>query len=204
MTIRKVECAEKHIIDEIVKIHLSTFEGFFLTFMGYGFLKQMYTSYTEHGESNLLVAIDNKDIVVGFLAYSENMSGLYKFMIKHHLIKFAWYSVGAFVRKSTVFMRLVRAFLKPNEVKREERYVELASLGVSPVSKNQGVGSRLIEELKQSVDFSTYQYITLETDVIDNEVANRFYQKNGFYIKREFITREGRKMYEYRYQGEKL
>ena len=167
--------------------------------MGRGFLKQMYKAYCKHNQSNLLVAINEEGKTVGFLAYSEYLSGLYKFMIKKSLIPFAWYSLGAFFRKPKIFMRLVRAFLKPSESKREEKYVELASIGVSPNSKAKGVGSKLIDALKEKVDFNSFEYITLETDVENNEIANKFYVKNGFNVVREFTTREGRRMYEYRY-----
>lgn len=200
--IKKANEFEKDIINEIVDIHLETFEGFFLTFMGKGFLKQMYSSYVQHDESDIYVAIENES-VVGFLACSENMSGLYKYMIKHKLIQFAWYSLGAFIRKPKVFFRLIRAFLKPSESERNESYVELASIGVKPTAKSKGVGSSLIDVLKNDVDFSKFKYITLETDVVDNEIANKFYLKNGFNIVREFKTHENRRMYEYRYKGRK-
>lgn len=200
--IRKVSERDNTIINDIVDIHLATFDGFFLTFMGRGFLRQMYMSYTEHGESDIFIAMDD-DKVIGFLACSKDMSGLYKYMIRHRLIQFAWYSLGAFLRKPKVFMRLVRAFLKPGESKRDEKYIELASIGVHPAAKAKGIGSLLIDTLKKDVDFTEFEYITLETDAIDNEIANRFYVKNGFYAVREFETHEGRKMFEYRYAGGK-
>lgn len=68
VTIREVKSDEKKIIDEIVTIHLNTFTGFFLTFMGRGFLRQMYQSYCDHEESGLLVA-EGDGKTVGFLAY---------------------------------------------------------------------------------------------------------------------------------------
>lgn len=200
MQIRNITKTEKETVNNIVSIHLDTFQGFFLTFMGRGFLRLMYQSYVEYSNSGVLVALeDNKPI--GFLAYSGDLSGLYKYMIKKRLIFFAWYSLGAFFRKPTVSMRLVRAFLKPSETKREERYIELASIGVDPKAKSKGVGSQLIEELKAKVkvDFNEYKYITLETDALNNEGANHFYQKNGFVLEREFETNEGRKMFEYRW-----
>lgn len=167
--------------------------------MGKGFLRQMYLSYCEHDMSELLVACDENGETLGFLAWSSDMSGLYKYMIKKRLVPFAWYSLGAFFRKPKVFMRLVRAFLKPGESTREEAYVELASIGVNPEIKSRGVGSSLIDSLKERVDFSKYAYITLETDADNNEGANHFYQKNGFSLVRNFKTREGRSMNEYRY-----
>lgn len=199
MEIKSISNIEKDIIDDIVSIHLDTFQGFFLTFLGRGFLKLMYRSYVEHNNSGILVAFEDRT-PVGFLAYSGDLSGLYKYMIRHRLIPFAWYSLGAFFRKPTVFMRLVRALLKPGETKRDEKYIELASIGVAPTAKSKGVGSMLIDTLKSYVDFNEYAYITLETDAINNDVANHFYLKNGFVLEREFTTNEGRKMFEYRYR----
>lgn len=202
MQIRKIENTEKDTINDIVSIHLNTFTGFFLTFMGRGFLNLMYRSYAEYKDSGILVAFEDEK-PVGFLAYSGDLSGLYEYMIKKRLILFGWYSLGAFFRKPTVFMRLVRAFLKPGETRRAEKYVELASIGVDPNVKSRGVGSQLIDALKAQVDFYEYAYITLETDAVNNEGANHFYKKNGFVIEREFETNEGRKMFEYHFRSKK-
>ncbi len=191
--------ADKSVLDAVVRIHLETFQGFFLTFMGKGFLKQLYRSYCDHPESGLLVALDERDTPVGFLAYSGALSDLYKYMIKRRLIPFGWYAAGAFFRKPRVFMRLLRAFQKPGESKREEAYVELASIGVSPEVKGTGVGSQLIDALKERVDMDRYAYINLETDALDNEAVNHFYLKNGFTVARNFTTAEGREMYEFRF-----
>ena len=202
VTIREVKSDEKKIIDEIVTIHLNTFTGFFLTFMGRGFLRQMYQSYCDHEESGLLVA-EGDGKTVGFLAYSSDFSGLYKFMIKTRLVQFGWYSMGAFFRRPSAFLHIIKAFLKPSEVKRKEKYVELSSIGVDPNVKSKGVGSKLIKKLKKLVDFEEYAYITLETDAVNNEGAIHFYEKNGFIRERMFVTDEGRKMYEYRFEGDK-
>lgn len=200
IAIREVKAEEKDLINEIVTIHLNTFTGFFLTFMGRGFLNQMYRSYCDHNESGMLVA-EERGKAIGFLAYSSNFSELYKFMIKKRLIPFGWYSVGAFFRRPSAFMHIIKAFFKPKEVKREESYVELSSIGVDPEVKSKGVGSMLIDELKKQIDFEKYAYITLETDAVNNEAAIHFYEKNGFLKERIFKTDEGRKMYEYRYRS---
>ena len=202
IAIREVKSEEKELINDIVSIHLNTFTGFFLTFMGRGFLNQMYRSYCNHDESGLLVAEENGK-AVGFLTYSGNFSGLYKYMIKTRLIPFGWYSVGAFFRRPSAFMHIIKAFLKPSEVKREEKYVELSSIGVDPTIKSKGVGSLLIDELKKIVDFNKFAYITLETDAVNNDGAIHFYEKNGFVRERMYETDEGRKMFEYRFVGEK-
>lgn len=185
-------------VDEIVNIHLKTFTGFFLTFLGKGFLKQLYKGFMEHEQSNLIIAIENKKIV-GFLAYSENMSELYKYLIKNKLIQFAWYSFIAFLKKPTIFIRLISAFGKSEEVDRNESYIELSSIGVLPDAKGKGIGSKMIDKLKEIVDFDEFDYISLETDAKDNDYANKFYQKNGFKLDRTYKTKQGRIMNEYHY-----
>ena len=202
LNIREISKDEQKIIDEIVSIHISAFEGFFLTFLGRGLLKQLYRSYCEYAASGIYAAFDEDSALpLGFLAYSGDMSGMYTYMIKKKLFKFMWFSIGAFFRNPKVFIRLIRAFLKPNESKRNERYIELASIGVKPQNKECGIGTKLIKTLCANVDFSKYEYIALETDAIGNDSVNRFYQKNGFVKARTYSTNEGRKMNEYRYYG---
>lgn len=186
-------------VEEVVYIHLETFEGFFLTFLGKGFLKVLYKGFIEHENSNLLIA-KNQTKLVGFLAYSNDMSSFYKYLIKKHLFSFAWYAFIAFLRKPKVLFRLLSAFEKSDEVKRDEKYIELASIGVNPSYKGQGIGGMLIKFLQDSFDQEKYAYISLETDADKNEYVNNFYKKNGFILDRVYETKQGRKMNEYRYR----
>ena len=196
--IRRVKVDEKSLINDLVTIHLETFTGFFLTFMGRGFLNQMYCSYCEHGESGLYVA-EYSGRPVGFLAFSSDYSDLYKYMLKKKWYIFGLYSIKAFFRRPSIFFHIISAFFKPKEVIRNEKYVELSSIGIDPNLKSKGIGSLLIEKLKEDVDFNIYDYITLETDAINNENAIHFYEKNGFVKQRIYRTREMRVMVEYRY-----
>lgn len=189
---------DKNIVNEIVDIHMATFQGFFLTFLGKGFLKQLYEGYIEHKQSNLIVAKQNNEIV-GFIAYSSDISDLYKYLIKKKLLLFAWYSFVAFIKNPKILFRLLAAFSKSEEVSRKEKYIELASIGVKPDVKAQGIGSSMISYMKEQIDFNEYEYISLETDAENNEYANKFYQKNGFILSRTYETKQGRKMNEYIY-----
>lgn len=116
MEIMENPVLSKKELDDVVKIHMDTFTGFFLTFLGKGFLRQMYKGFLAHENSGLIVA-KNKNAVVGVLAYSEDLSTFYKYLIKTRLIPFAWYSLGAAIRKPSAMVRLIRAFLKPGETK---------------------------------------------------------------------------------------
>lgn len=142
--------------------------------------------------------MNDDDRIVGFLAYSDELSGFYKHLIRRRLIPFAWYAGLGFLRNPKIFFRLVRAFTYSGEAKREEKYIELSSIGVLPETEGTGVGSKLIKTLQDKIDFNQYEYIKLETDAENNEGANHFYRKNGFVFDHEYKTYEGRKMNEYR------
>ena len=155
----------------------------------------------EDENSGILVAeIDGE--LAGFIAYSKEYSRFYKVLVKRHLFHFAACSVIAVIRHPSFIKRLLRAFKKSDEVKKEETYVELTSICVNPQMKRKGIGSKLIDKLKEGTDFSVYEYINLETDACNNDAVNHFYIKNGFRLARSYVTAEGRKMNEYRYYGE--
>ena len=111
---------------------------------------------------------------------------------------FAWYAFGAFLRKPKVLFRLLRAFTYSNESRKDEAYVELSSIGILPIAKKRGIGSAMIKYLVSILNGAEFEYIKLETDKDNNEVANCFYKKNGFVLSRSYETPEGRRMNEYR------
>lgn len=198
--IREIHKQDKEAVEKIVTIHLDTFQGFFLTFMGRGFLRHMYRAYCDHTSSGILAAFDETDEPVGFLAYSSDISNLYHSMITKRFAWLAWYAAGAVFRNPSIVRRIVHAFFGMHEKPIESPHIVLASIGVRPDAKRQGIGSRLIDELKNKMDTARHAYIKLDTDAKDNDAANRFYQKNDFVLSRSFSTREGRLMNEYRFK----
>ena len=187
-------------VDTIAKLHKKAFPSFFLTQLGLGFLKTLYLGYLENPESGIIVA-EEKGEIVGFIAYSKDYPGFFKGLIKKHLFKFGICSVKAVIRHPSFAKKLLSAFGKSESVEKREKYVELASICVDPDSEGKGIGTKMIDTLKEMVDFKEYEFINLETDAVGNEKVNRFYLKNGFKLEREYTTAEGRRMNEYRYRG---
>lgn len=198
VSIKELHNADKGTIQAIAQLHKRAFPSFFLTQLGIPFLTTLYAGYMEDNDSGIIVA-ENNGRIIGFIAYSKEYSHFYKGLIKNHLIKFAFCSLGAAIKHPSFIKRLLGAFQKSDSVVKDEKYVELSSICVDPRIESKGLGSKLIDYLKGIVDFKTYAYINLETDAEDNEGANHFYVKNGFKLARTFTTAEGRKMNEYRY-----
>ncbi len=199
--IRELKKADKKTLQAIAALHTRAFPGFFLTRLGPGFLRTLYNGYMEDKDSGIIVA-EEKEEIIGFIAFSKDYPRFFKSLIKHHLMAFGFCSIGAAIRHPSFVRRLFGAFKKSDSVVKNERYVELASICVDPSAEKRGIGTSLIDYLKGIVDFSTYAYINLETDTDNNDSANRFYQKNGFKLSRQYTTGEGRRMNEYRYTPE--
>ena len=202
VAIRELDTVDDKYITALSKLHMAAFPEFFLTKLGLPFLKSLYKGYMEDENSGIIVAPPPPP-PPGFVPYSNDYSKFYKGLLKKHLIRFAFCSLLAVIRHPSFHKRLLRAFKKSDDVKKEEAFVELASICVNPNEGNKGIGSMLIEKLKEITDFSMYEYINLETDACDNDAVNKFYMKNGFQLARRYVTSEGRKMNEYRYYGDK-
>jgi ribosomal protein S18 acetylase RimI-like enzyme len=183
-------------IRQVVEIHLSSFPGFFLTFLGKGFLKYLYKGFILHPDSGIIVAKDEKKII-GFLAYSTNLSEFYSFLIKRYFFPFAWYGFLGGLRSPKSLLRIIRALRYPSETKTDEKYVEISSIAVDPAVQTKGIGSGLINRICELFKDSEFQVIRLETDADNNEAVNGFYQKNGFQVENVSETPEGRRMNHY-------
>ena len=200
ITIRNMSASDQGDIRKLSKLHTRAFPDFFLTQLGVGFLDALYKGYLSDERSGIIVAEDNGRLA-GFIAYSNDYPNFYKGLIKNHLFRFAFCSMGAALRHPSFIKRLLGAFKKSDSVVKSEKYVELASICVEPKMGKKGIGSQLIDHLKEMVDFNKYAYINLETDAVNNDAVNRFYVKNGFKLARSFSSAEGRKMNEYRFGG---
>lgn len=185
--------------EEISNIHMKSFKNFFLTSLGKGFLKSMYKGFLTHKGSHVIGAFDFDGNMTGFIAYSENISDFYHYLIRRHCPALAYHSFVAFLKKPGIFFRILRAFRRPNEAKRNEPYIAISSLCVLPEKEGCGIGSRLLDACLKSVDFSRFSYVKLETDAEENHAVNTFYQKNGFALFSTYTTPENRKMNEYHY-----
>ncbi|WP_061866488.1 GNAT family N-acetyltransferase, partial [Streptococcus oralis] len=144
--IEKIQTIED--IDGIVKLHLDTFEGFFLTFLGEKFLRELYKGFLVHKESDVLLARNSEGKIVGFLAYSSDLSDLYRFLIKTDILKFALYSLKAVVLRPKIILKLFRALGAPRRAEEKDKYIKVSSLAVAKSVGNQGVGSQLLSEIK--------------------------------------------------------
>lgn len=183
-------------LDEIVKIHMESFQGFFLTFLGERFLSLYYKRVIHSDKTIKLVYLENNE-VKGFIIGIMNPSGFYSTLLRQDWFRFGFASVPAIFKKPKSFFRLMRALTKPYTTPKNSNVAELSSIAVMPNAQDKGIGTQLIKTFIDNVKSHSVTAIYLTTDNSNNEAVNAFYQKIGFKLKRVFETPEKRVMNEY-------
>jgi ribosomal protein S18 acetylase RimI-like enzyme len=197
VTIRSMTVAD---VREVARVHIEAFPGFFLTFLGPGFLRELYRGIVRDPDGIAFVAVRD-GACAGFVAGSASPAGLYKRLMKRRIVAFAFHAGLAFLRKPSVAPRLLRAFTRSSEAPpAESGRAELMSLAVLPGNQGGGLGGRLVEAFVESVRSRGGAAVFLTTDAVGNDAVNAFYERLGFVRSRRFATPEGREMNEYSLQ----
>jgi len=177
-------------------IHVRSFQGFFLTFLGMRFLNELYAAIV-HDPSCIAFVAEEDNEVVGFAAGTCFASGLYSRLIRRRIWRFGWASLGALLRKPTILPRLLRALTLPSQKTPAPNCGTLMSIAVLPEVQRRGIGRLLVHAFLDEARRRELENIDLTTDSLDNDGVNRFYQRLGFSLLRTYTTPDGRKMNEY-------
>ena len=190
--IRKASATD---VDEIVKIHLDAFKGFFLTSLGESFLRFYYGCFVKSPETVTMVALaDGK--VMGFSAATKVCKGFNSRLIKSNLLSFGLLSLKMLFTEPKSLLRLVKNLTKKGDsVEDDEDYAELYSIGVSKEAQGMGIGKKLLAATEAELKASGVKRVSLTTDFYSNEQAVGFYHSMGYETLYEFVTYPDRKMF---------
>ncbi len=183
-------------VPEVVRIHLESFGGFFLSFLGPRFLTLLYRGLVSHPRGVALVAETGTGLE-GFVAGVTDQSDFYRQLIKKQAIRFALASLGAVARRPAIIPRLFRALGQSRRSRSSSSSACLMSIAVRPGTAGKGLGRDLVAGFGAAlVGRGIFEYC-LTTDRDGNDRVNQFYRKLGFRLTCDFVTPEGRAMNEY-------
>ncbi len=183
--------------------HLQAFQGFFLTFMGADFLRELYSAIVcdPSGIGSVAELLDTdtgqQRGIRGFVVGSAQPAGLYARLLHKRLLWFAWASLSGFVKKPAILPRLLRAIAMPGQKMALPNCATLMSIAVLPETQGQGIGQKLVLAFLAEARGRGLEHVNLTTDRLNNDSANRFYRRLGFSLLRSYTTPEGRQMNEY-------
>ena len=181
---------------QIAKIHLKSFPNFFLTTLGYRFLKTYYRSCVKSNEAISISAINKDDNkLLGFAVGCLNSKGFYKSLILYNLFDFSCLAILILFTKPIALIRLFKNLEKNNDIDDKGNYGELLSIGVVPDHNGLGIGQKLLVEFENQLKENGIDTITLTTDADYNDSVLRFYNKSGYNVYYNFYSFPNRKMY---------
>lgn len=184
-------------VEAVVRIHQNSFPGFFLSFLGPRFLKLYYRNICSSAEGLCYVYLNSNGAPSGFIAGTSNPRGYYSRLLKREWFNFALASVWPICRQPMIVPRIFRALFHPGKNPIGTDVGGLFSIGVLPDLQGTGAGRKLVQKFLVEAKLKNCKKVFLTTDQDNNESVNRFYEKLGFSIERQYETPEGRKMNEY-------
>jgi len=179
-----------------VAIHLESFPGFFLTFLGQDFLALLYQNIHRDPDGIVLVAAGDGKIE-GFVAGVTRQAGFYRRLVEKHKWAFAGATLGAVLRRPAILPRVFRALRRSEDAQQASAEACLMSIAVRPECQGRGIGRELVEAFCRELSGRGIRAVCLTTDRDHNDGVNRFYQRLGFTVGRSYVTPEGRHMNEY-------
>lgn len=186
-------------IDASVDVHMRAFTGFFLSFLGPSFLRQLYLAYCDHPETIALVARKKgSNEILGVAIGCLKPGGFYKRLMLNRWWRFALAAAGAACRRPSIIPRLCRALLYRGDAPSDRLDRALyTSCAVSPDAQGMGVGKLLTLAILENAKEAGVPGVFLTTDADNNDPVNAFHRRMGFTVETEFTTPEGRRMFRY-------
>jgi ribosomal protein S18 acetylase RimI-like enzyme len=188
---------ERTDIPQVVSVHLASFPGFFLSFLGDRFLAVFYTGICRAQDGIGLVYLDNQGQPAGLLVGSVNPRGFYSRLLRRDWLRFRLASLAALRKRPSILRRLLRAMRYPSKNPAGGDVAGIFSICVSPRLQGSGAGKDLISAFLEEAKRRGSRRVYLTTDQMNNDAVNAFYTNLGFKVERQFVTPEGRRMNEY-------
>jgi len=183
-------------VKQVIAIHLSAFQGFFLTFLGSQFLQELYTAILADPTGIGFVCVYDKELN-GFVVGTTQPSVLYGRLLARRWWRFGLACIIPILKNPFIIPRLLRAFRRPQEITPLPDSGTLMSIAVLPGMQGKGIGQSLVQAFLHESCIRGLKHVNLTTDFLNNESVNQFYSNLGFRCVRTIITPEGRKMNEY-------
>lgn len=167
-------------IPAIASLHAKGIETGFISSLGEGVVTALYEAIAEDQNSFCFIAIED-DKVLGFVAFSANLSKLYKFVILKKGFRFGFILAKKMFSIQTIKKVWANLFYPKKMKHMKLPEAELLSIVVSPECGGKGIAKQLIGAgFEECVNRGIDKVKVLAA--ADNEPANKLYQKCGFVL----------------------
>lgn len=175
-------------IEAVAHIHLAAFDGFFLSQLGYRFLCLMYGAFLKSPSSLFLVFETASGQLAGF-AVGSFQGQKDRWLAVRFLPQFLWAVVPAVLRHPVpVVKRLWARFFDAGEsLQVPPGAAVLRSIGVLPFFRGAGAAASLLQAFEALALSKGAGQVFLTTDEVNNERAQRLYERGGYALVARFM-----------------
>jgi ribosomal protein S18 acetylase RimI-like enzyme len=181
---------------KMTMVHLDTFDGFFLSSLGSGFLNTYYNTCIKSPDAFAICATDTEtEKIVGFGLGCYNSNGFNKKLIKRNFLKYLLRSILIIFTKPNALIRLLNNLTKRDKNENDiGDYGELFSIAVDKDYQGLGIGKNLLKKFEYELKQKSIKKITLTTDKNNNDNVLKFYRNFGYDVYYDFISYPKREM----------
>lgn len=198
---RIVPLSREH-LDGAVEMHMIAFKGFFLAFLGRGFIREMYKNSIGHEQTVSYVAVNENNEVVGITLGYVDCSDYFRDTIRRRWWAFAFNAMWGVIRRPSIIFRIIRSRkfqgnVPPCDIK---PLGSLPSTAVRPDAQGAGIAIAIIRSACDEFVRRGVHAVFLTTDRDDNDRVRGFYSALGWDLLGYYATNEGRRMCWYLWQ----
>ena len=173
---------QKRHASQVAALHIQGISAGFISSLGVGFVAALYEAIAEDKNSFGFVAVEH-DKVLGFVAFSTNLSKLYKYVALKKGFKFGFILVKKMLSWRTIKKIWANLFYPKKMKQMDLPDAELLSIVVAPEGQGKGVAKQLTQAGFEECRKRGIDKVKVLV-AANNESANKLYQKCGF----ELIT----------------
>ena len=165
-------------VPSVAELHIDGISEGFISSLGLDFVTALYETICEDSNSFCLIA-EEGDKTIGFVAFTENLSKLFKSAVKSRGIKLVL-AIGLKVFRPSVFKHVIQNIFYPSKTEKLNLpKAELLSIVVNPAAQGKGIAKQLcqagLEECRKRGIDKVKVLVSAE-----NGPANKLYQNCGF------------------------
>lgn len=175
-------------IESVARIHLEAFSGFFLSELGYKFLCLMYRAFLLNHASIFIVHESKSGCVSGFAVGTLGAKKKDRWLALRYLPQFFVAALPAIFQRPFYLVRClgVRFFESSSSLDMPTDAAMLRSIGVLISERGGGAAFALLEAFERIAYERGAKQVYLTTDGNDNERAQNFYKRHGYFVVKSF------------------
>lgn len=182
-------------VSRLAEIHQVAFPNFFLSSLGYGFLRTFYRGFMDDASAVTVVAVRSDGTPVGAVVGTTQPAGFYSRLLKRRGLSFLASATASMAKRPSIVPRILRAvFYRGDSPSRDGMMALLASICIDPELQGGGLGRLMLAEWEVEARRSGSSAAYLTTDAENNTGVNKFYAGAGWELSETYSTKEGRKM----------